>query len=424
MVDIYYYQTPLRPPLATASHPVWDWQLRIHNNRITTMQDYTNSLHGVRLQLGKTGDDCDCVVSDDLNFKHNKISNFSTGIKMAGSRFYTFVYDTLEQCQTGLEINRFEAIRIDSSQFDYNVVGINFSTVGAKNYPYEWGGKYRTTVIANSSFNGINGNNTSYNNIAAKAIYLSNVKDANIFNNLIAQGSVQAGDNVSSYTGVHLNKTTDVKVYENAFTNPSGAVNSVTAVAFFSENNATNVNAFSKNTIAANYHVGAWVWGENRNLRMRCNQFNTPANAAILVQGNLRDQGLPDGVQEFQGCWMEHYPAANTFEWLTSHSSNCGVSPESAIKVDTAKSNFRFYYNTQSKTGPTFNTPQTPDPLCITNTYGDKEWKYNACDYSSPGGKFGPTTCDNGNIFNIVKPPHEDVPCEEVMPILIVFNGV
>jgi hypothetical protein len=285
-----------------------------------------------------------------------------------------------------------------------------------------WSGLEKTTQITNCVFKETNGNLTSYHNLAAKAIYLSNVKEANIFNNLIAQGTINAGVNVSSYTGVHLNKTTEVKVYENAFTNPSGAVNSVPAVAFFSENNATNLNAFSKNTIAANYHVGAWIWGENRNLRMRCNQFNTPANAAILVQGNLRDQGLPDGIDSVRRCWDEKYPAANQFMWLPSHSTLCGVSPESAIKVDTTKSQYRFFYNTQSVEGPGPSTPQTPDPLCRTSTFGEIKWIYRTCAYATAGGKFGPTTCDNGNIFNITKPPHEDVPCEEVMPYIDSFQ--
>lgn len=425
MIDLYYYQTGLRPVLPSSGHPISDWQIRINNNKINTLNNYSNSLTGIKLKIGNTGYDCTCVVSDDLNFSQNKISNFSTGIKMFGSRFYTFKYDTIELCQKGIEISNLESIIIDSSLFLYNNVSIGLSTYGAKGIPLMASGyPSRHSKISNNIFTGTLINSSLTVPIDAKAIYISGLKDVEISNNIIEQGYINIGGNVNSYTGIHINKTQDVKIKDNGFTTPYSSYNTKPAVAFFSENNATNLNAFSRNTIDNYWHVGAWVWGENRNLRMRCNQFGSPANAAILVQGNLRDQGLPDGIDSSTGCNKDIYPAANVFQWLPSHSSACGSSPETAIKVDTSKSQYRFYYNTQSRTGPSASSPQTPDPLCRTSTYSDTKWKYNACPFPTDGGKFGNNTCGEANIFNLPPPlgGSEGLPCEEISPYIDTFH--
>lgn len=414
LIDILYYRpASLMISLTLPVFYEWDDNFSFKGNKIKSLKDNNWNLTGLRLNIAGSNNLNPYLVSNNVDLKYNKFSQVRTGAKITNVAMPSFISDTFESNLYSLNVFNTSSIVVDSNIFDYSTIGIQLNT-NSKNFG--------NSSISNCNFEATDGNQNSSNTIAAKAIYVSGMKNVNIFQNRIGHGYVNSWDNISSYTGVHLNKTENVKVYENNFSVSFPGYNSVPAVAFFAENNATNLNAFSKNTVDNSWHIGAWVWGENRNLRLRCNQFGAPANAAILVQGNLRNQGLPDGVLEIQGCDSASYPAANQFMWLPSHGTACGISPESAIKVDTSKSNYRFYYNTQSVEGPGSSTPQTPDPLCRTNTYGDIEWKYNSCAYPTNGGKFAPITCGNNNLFNIVKPPHEGLPCEQVLPYIDSFQ--
>ena len=307
-----------------------------------------------------------------LNINYCNFNNY-TDVSQNALLLYSSKYITVNNCD-------FNNNHLAGSVSNSSVTFCNFKNVSPFN---EYGIRFfgaleNTNTISSCTFedlyfgvrvdNGFTISGNTFTNVR-KGIYAIGTNatiNGNTFQNIpIASGTTASGDPNNNW-GIYLVGGGNFTIKDNSFS--GGATNDPTGPATYGiviNNSGTTGGTVFDNTFSGtDYFMQAQ--NNNPNLNIRCNNFNQPAQKAMLVLGSgvLKNQGL--------GCDFDGDPAGN--EWLWDACNP--VSSEQDIFIDNGFS-FKYYsYNKNTSGLP------TTIPYCSTT-----EWKTQYMEPFVCGGK-------------------------------------